>query len=197
MEVYIGSIILFAGNYAMSNFAFCQGQSVPTTQYQALYSILGPLYGGNGTTSFNLPNLAGRVPMGSGQVSGASPYTVGQKGGSSTVTLTSAQMPAHTHAVTTSATAITASLAATTSNSNLSSPQTGAYLATPTSSDGNPVGIYAAGQPSVSLGGISATLNAGSVTVGPTGGSSPVNIMQPYLALGFLIALNGLYPTRD
>src|SRR5690242_748945 len=97
MEVYIGTILLFAGNFAPLNFAFCDGRLLPISQFQALFAILGTTYGGNGTTNFALPDLRGRVPLGMGQAPGRTPYVIGQTGGNETTQLTIPNMPAHNH----------------------------------------------------------------------------------------------------
>ena len=97
MDEYIGIIKLFAGNFAPRNWALCQGQLLPIAQNQALFSILGTTYGGNGTTNFALPDLRGRTPICFGQGPGLQPYVQGQTGGVETVTLIQTQIPAHTH----------------------------------------------------------------------------------------------------
>src|SRR5437879_11862971 len=96
----LGSIIMFAGNFAPRGWALCNGQILPIAQNTALFSILGTTYGGNGQTTFALPDLRGRVPVGSGQGPGLSNYDLGQQGGSESETLTVNQMPEHTHAIT-------------------------------------------------------------------------------------------------
>lgn len=99
MEAFIGSILLFAGTYAPRDWLFCHGQQLPIQQHAALYSILGTTYGGNGTTTFNLPDLRGRVPLQAGQGPGLSNYPLGQAGGLEVVTLTHSQLPPHNHGV--------------------------------------------------------------------------------------------------
>src|SRR6202051_1800345 len=96
-QPYIGEIRAISFNFPPKGWAFCNGQLLPINQNQALFSILGTQYGGNGTTNFALPNLQGIVPIGQGQGSGLSPFTVGETGGEQTVTLTPSQMPRHSH----------------------------------------------------------------------------------------------------
>lgn len=96
-DAYLGSIILFAGNFAPRGYALCQGQTFSIAQNSALFAILGTTYGGNGTSTFQLPDLRGRVPIGTGQAPGLSSQVLGQSGGTETVTLTANQLPTHTH----------------------------------------------------------------------------------------------------
>src|SRR6478672_10112699 len=96
-EPFLAEIIMFAGNFAPRGWAFCQGQILSIAQNTALFSLLGTTYGGNGQTTFALPDLRGRVPVGTGQGPGLSNYDLGQVSGSESVTLTVSQMPAHNH----------------------------------------------------------------------------------------------------
>ncbi|KRS10186.1 hypothetical protein XM53_22310, partial [Roseovarius atlanticus] len=97
-DPFIGQIVLFGGNFAPRNWAFCDGQLVAISQNSALFSILGTTYGGDGRTTFGLPDLRGRVPIGPRQGPGLTFYREGQKGGAEDVTLTQAEMPSHSHA---------------------------------------------------------------------------------------------------
>src|SRR5688500_3214635 len=99
MEGVIGYTTMFAGNFEPKNWAFCQGQIMSIASNTALFSILGTVYGGNGTTTFGLPDLRGRRVIGAGQGNGLSPYSLGETGGSANATLTQAQMPAHVHPI--------------------------------------------------------------------------------------------------
>jgi microcystin-dependent protein len=160
---FIGSITLFAGNFAPRGWAFCNGQLLPINQNTALFSLLGTTYGGNGMTTFALPDLRGRVPTHAGQGPGLSPYTLGESAGSESVTLTAAQMPAHNHA----------------------QPATNAEQGT--SRPGNAVpakgGVYAGASDGSAMAPSSAA-----------GGGLPHDNRAPYLALNFIIALQGIYP---
>lgn len=176
MDPLLGTIILFAGNFAPRGWAFCHGQILPIAQNTALFSILGTTYGGDGRTTFALPDLRGRVPVGQGQGPGLSPIQLGERGGSSTVTLTQAQMPAHVHTA-------TSTLPVSAANARVSSPVGNVLAVTPDE-------IY--GPPS------SATdSTAVSTTVDAAGGSQPVSVMPPYLGMNYIIALQGIYPSRD
>ena len=206
MEAYLGSILLFAGSQPPSGWMFCQGQQLQLRNYQALFAILGTRYGGDGSTTFNLPDLRGAVPIQQGQYQ-TTAYALGQKGGNQTVILTSAQMPTHTHAITGGTTTpINGTFTATMSVNNTAGSGTigtpnNNYLAT----DGNGSGIYAANSDGTSK------LNAGAITVNATGvtfdssklqnattgGSQPFSIMQPYVALNFIICINGIFPSPE
>ncbi|GFN33781.1 phage tail protein [Paenibacillus xylaniclasticus] len=170
MEPYIGEIRMFAGNFAPSGWHICDGSILPISENEALFSLIGTTYGGDGQTTFALPDLRGRVPVGQGMNSATgTTYTLGQKAGTETVTLTSNELPAHIHGV-------VASSAVTTSH-----PQ-GAVWGT-----GDTVQYVA---PSTS----GAPMLASAVSV--AGGGQPHDNMMPYLPIGYIIALEGIYPTQ-
>ena len=173
-DPYIGEISIFAGNFAPRGWAFCNGQLLPIAQNTALFSILGTTYGGNGTTTFALPDLRGRAPLSSGQGPGLSDYDLGQSGGTETVTLTTNEIPAHNHSV-----------GAFNNKGDQSNPTNNVNAIVVDSSNGT-ANAYAASA--------NATMNNGAV--GSTGGSQPHNNMQPYLTLNFIIALQGVFPSR-
>ncbi len=178
-QPYVGEIRMFGGNFAPSYWAFCNGQSLPISQYQTLYALIGTTYGGNGTTTFNLPNLQGQLGVGMGQGPGLSPYTIGQRGGVEAVTLTTANMGTHNHP-----------LVATTTGSTLGSPTANLTGKTP-SSPANQHMYTLPGSPSPTMG----TLNAQSCGIG--GGSLPHPNMMPSLCLSFIISLYGIFPSQS
>lgn len=165
-EPYLGEIRLFGFNFPPRNWSKCDGAILPISQNQALYSLLGTTYGGDGRTSFALPDLRGRVP-----ISFSSSYPQGQKSGSETVTLTVAQMPAHTH-----------TLRANGSDSSGTSPNDQVLANTGSET------IY--GDP-----GNLVSLNSN--TISSTGGGQSIENMQPFLAIEFCIALTGIFPPRN
>ncbi|HEY0798501.1 MAG TPA: tail fiber protein [Candidatus Baltobacteraceae bacterium] len=172
MEVYIGMILLFAGNFAPLNFAFCNGQLLQISQYSALFSILGVTYGGDGTQNFALPDLRGRVPLHFGQGPGLSNYALGQGGGVENIALTLPNLPAHNHL-----------LMGDNTGSGRQSPGPEHVLG-----QSNTDKIYSVNAPNTSM-------NARSI--GMTGNNIPVPVLQPYRALNFVIALQGIYPSRN
>ena len=175
---FIGSIVLFAGNFPPRGWAFCQGQILSIAQNTALFSILGTTYGGNGQTTFALPDLRGRVPVGQGQGLGLSPITLGESTGTQTVTLTSQQMPQHNHFV-----QVASGNADTATAANN-------YLATANANyGGDPVTV------NTYNGRQSAMLNPGSISI--AGNSQPHDNMQPSLGLNYIIALQGIFPSRN
>lgn len=178
MNPFIGMICMFGGNFAPRGWAFCDGQLLAIASNTALFSILGTTYGGDGRTTFGLPDLRGRVAMHPGNGPGLSPKNLGQKGGTETNTLNQLQLPSHTHAATGTVNLGTASNAASGND---------AFL--PISTGAN---FYsnAAG---------SAKMNAGAVTVnvGNTGNNQPVNNIQPFQCVNFIIALQGTFPSRN
>jgi microcystin-dependent protein len=168
-QAFIGEIKLFGSNFAPRNWAFCNGQLLAIAQNQAMFSLLGTMFGGNGTTTFALPNLQGRVPLGQGQGPGLTNRTMGEVAGSESVTLLQSQIPPHTHAVN-----------ALSSNG------------TQTSAAG---AIWATGQAQYSSNPPNAALNAGAY--GVTGNSQPHENMPPVAAVSFIIALAGIFPSRN
>lgn len=170
IEPFMGQIALFPYNFAPRGWAFCHGQLLPISQNTALFSLLGTLYGGDGRTNFGLPDLRGRVPVGAGQGPGLSNYYLGQSFGSESVTLTSGQMPNHTHSIQVS-----------------SEPAT---TNTPVN------GIPAQNRDGISnyaTGSANSQMAAGAIS--SAGGSQPVNNMQPGVTLHYCIALTGIYPS--
>ncbi|MCF2872368.1 tail fiber protein [Octadecabacter sp. G9-8] len=178
MDPFIGEVTMFAGNFAPRGWAFCDGQLLAVASNSALFSILGTIYGGDGRTTFALPDLRGRFPIGPGNGPGLSSYREGQRGGTETHTLSVAEMPTHGH-----------------------SPSLHAEQAV---GDNNVpadrmLGVAAAGN------NIYATFNAAddiamsphSITETPAGGNQAFNHMNPFLSLHFIIALQGVYPSRS
>jgi microcystin-dependent protein len=177
-EPFIGEIRMVGFNYAPQNWALCNGQLLPISQYAALFSLLGTYYGGNGTTSFALPDLRGRVPLSMGQGAGLSNYEIGQNGGTEAVTLVQPQMPAHSHSV-----AVNNSLGSTANPTNAFPAEF--YTGDPR----NPslINGYAT----------SSNANLAPTAVSTVGGSQPHENRQPYLAVNFIIALYGIFPPRN
>jgi microcystin-dependent protein len=173
---FIAEIVLFAGNFAPRGWAFCQGQILSIAQNTALFSLLGTTYGGNGTTTFALPDLRGRVPVGTGQGPGLSPVNLGEVSGEPTHTLIITEMPAHNHQ---------AQAQGNSSSGNSSSPAGNTWAASTTRDN-----LY-------TNAGANSPMAANTVTVGIAGGSQPHNNMQPYVGLNYLIAIEGIYPSRN
>jgi microcystin-dependent protein len=180
MDAFIGEICLFAPTFAPRGWVFCRGQLLPINQNQALFSLLGTTYGGDGRVNFALPNLIGRSAMGFGQGSGLTDRILGEIPGTTTNTISISQMPAHTHTL-----SGTLSIPATNSTGNQQSPAAG-YFA----SDGTQK--YDIQQDGVTM--QPATLN---LTVGNTGTGIPITNMMPYLALNYIICLSGIFPPRS
>ncbi|RSK48136.1 phage tail protein [Hymenobacter rigui] len=175
---FIGEIMIAGFNYAPRGWAMCEGQILSIAQNTALFSLLGTTYGGNGQTTFALPDLRGRVPIHFNQGPGLSYHSLGERSGAETHTLITTEMPAHIH---TGSVALPCNTGQGTSNSPV-----GNVLA----ADGSGLPQFH-GTANGTMGG------AGSVTTNPAGGSQPHNNMQPYLALNFCIALEGIYPSRN
>jgi microcystin-dependent protein len=182
MEGYIAEIRMFAANFAPRNWAYCQGQILSIAQNTALFSLLGTTYGGNGQTTFGLPNFSSRTGVGTGQGGGLSNVTLGEMDGVETVSLSINQMPAHTH------TAVgNVSPGAFNGGGDETNPIAG-YPANSTSTSGDLYNTTANGTMGVS--------NA-TVTIQPTGNGSPHTNLQPYLGMNIIICMYGIFPSRN
>jgi microcystin-dependent protein len=171
-DPFVAEIRIFPFNFAPTGWAFCNGQLIPISQNTALFSLLGTFYGGDGKSTFALPNLQDSAPTHQGQGAGLSSYFVGQSGGSETVTLIQSEIPTHAHQ------------ASGVSGSGPTSPTNNTWG---TGAGRTPPPTYVDGNPNVIMG------NALSVA----GGSQPHNNMQPYLTLNFCIAMQGIFPPRS
>jgi microcystin-dependent protein len=169
---FIGTVMLFAGNFAPLGWQFCQGQLMSIANDQALFALIGTTYGGDGQTTFALPDLRSRVPIHQGQGPGLSNYIIGQAGGTETVTLTPNQMPSHTHTVQVS--------------SNTAS--------TGVPSNALTLGVAAADMYIAEAANVSMHPQSISISIG---GSQPHDNIQPYLALNYVIATEGIFPSRN
>ena len=169
-DPFVGEIRMFSGNFAPTGWAFCNGQILPISQNTALFSLIGTYYGGNGTSTFGLPNMQGHFPVHQGQLQGGSQYIVGETAGTETVTLSTSEVPQHVHPVN-----------AVSGGTPAQSPS----LHFPGTSAAKP---YDSGSPD-------ATLAADSLSA--QGFGTPHNNMPPYLAVNFCIALQGIFPARN
>jgi microcystin-dependent protein len=177
-DPFVAEIRIFGFNFAPTGWAMCNGQLMPISQNTALFSLLGTFYGGDGKSTFALPNLQGSAAMHQGQGQGLSQRFLGEMSGGQSVTLLDSEIPVHNHGFN-----------AVNSNGGTPNPQ-GAALARGRFSTGTvngPVGFYQTAAPNV---------NMGFAAVGISGGSLPHNNMQPYLTLNFCIALQGVFPPR-
>ncbi|ARV15445.1 phage tail protein [Polaribacter sp. SA4-12] len=196
MDPMMASIMLFAGNFAPRGWAFCDGQLLPISQYSALFSLLGTTYGGDGRTTFGLPDLRGRAPIGPRNGPGLSDYRLGQKGGAEHITLNQTQMPSHTHAA--SAADVTVEIKASSAEADLHTPAAGSFLAAGNEVNGrgtDPIQMYNSSTPDITLGGGSTT--SSNVTIGNTGGNLSHENRQPFIAINYIIAMQGIFPSRS
>ncbi len=178
MEPYVAQIILFPYSFAPSNFAFCEGQTIAISQNQALYTLIGTTYGGNGTSTFLLPDLREKVALGTGQGPGLSNYVLGQTAGTPSVTVSTQQMPSHNHQVSSGNIANVNNLTA--------APAAGSWIGPQVLG-----GKMFSDQPPVPGNAMYAGLIANS------GGSQPHDNMQPFIGLHYCIALYGIFPTQN
>jgi microcystin-dependent protein len=178
---FLGQITVYPYSFAPYGWADCAGQLLPISQYAALFSLLGTQYGGNGTSTFGLPDLQGRIPVGQGQLIGGENYVMGETGGQENVTVLTTSMPAHNH-----------TLGATTAHGTINNPS-GMLLSQPQVGGGRGHGedtgnIYNPGSVDTPL---------APAAIGPAGGSIPHNNIQPSLVLRYCIALQGIFPSRS
>jgi len=175
---FIGEIRMFGGNFAIQNWAFCNGQLMNISQNTALFSLIGTTYGGNGIQTFGLPDLRGRIPVGQGQGQGLSNRTIGESSGSESVTLGTNQIPLHSH-----------TFNATADNATLANVAANALPATPTVANAR---FYAVPGTNPNI-----QDQLAPTVVGVSGGSQAHNNIMPSLCLTFIIALTGIYPSRN
>lgn len=171
-EPFIGEIKLFAGNFQIQGHAFCAGQLLSIADNSALFALLGTTYGGDGQVTFGLPDLRSRIPIGQGTGGGLSPRTIGEQSGTESVTLLATQIPSHTHAM----------------NSNNA-----------TANSSNPSGNFPASQSlltSYAAAPTTASTMKGNM-ISNAGGNQPHPNLQPYLTINYLIALEGIFPSRN
>ncbi|HZQ13401.1 MAG TPA: tail fiber protein [Pseudolabrys sp.] len=180
-DVFIGQILMFGGNFAPRGFAFCNGQLLSIAQNQALFALIGTTYGGNGIQNFALPNLQSSVPVHSGHGTGLSSYALGQTGGSPAVTLTTPMMPAHTH-----------SLNATKTQANTGTIGMTVVPGVPVGTD-NPE-FYIAQQQGAPP---PQPQPMAAAACGPAGANQPHTNLMPSLCITFIIALQGIFPSRS
>jgi microcystin-dependent protein len=174
-DQFVAEIRIFAGNFAPSGWALCNGQLLPISQNTALFSLLGTNYGGDGTSNFALPNLQGSAPVNQGQGAGLSQYFVGEAGGVQSVTLLQSEMPAHSHIP----------QAVTGADGDQVSPVNHVWSKARYGRQG--ASMYSAAGPQ--------QMGPGAIPI--VGGSQPHNNLMPYLTLNFIIALQGIFPPRN
>lgn len=179
-EPFLGQIACFGFNFPPKYWQTCAGQSLPIPQYTALYSLLGTQFGGDGRANFNLPNLVGQAPIGMGQGPGLQDYQIGASAGSDTVTLENSQLPAHNHNF--NCTTDVGTTASVGGNQMAKSVKGGGIGAATTAFR------YAPNPPTTAF---------ATAAIEPTGGGGAHNNLQPYLALNFCIAMQGVYPQRQ
>ncbi len=170
-QPFIGEIKLFGGNFQINGYAYCAGQLISIADNSALFALIGTTYGGDGQVTFGLPDLRGRVPINQGQGPGLSPKNLGEASGQETVTLLSTQMPAHNHLL--SANSATANTANPSGNFWAAQPALLQYESTSTASNMKPTALSVAG------------------------GNQPHTNIQPFLAINYQIALQGIFPSRN
>jgi microcystin-dependent protein len=184
MDPILGTIIIFAGNFAPRGWAFCNGQLMAISQNTALFSILGTTYGGNGTQTFALPDLRGRVPIGSGQGPGLSDYVLGQLSGTENTTLTVNQMPSHNHVATTT-------VKVNSQQGDQVTPVAASSISAVKDINGDPAKGFSSQPSSVNLD------NSATTNVAVSGGNQPFSTLQPVLCVNYIIALQGIFPSRN
>lgn len=195
MKPTIGEIRMFAGNFAPYGWMLCQGQLLSISGNEALYAIIGTLYGGDGISTFALPNLASRAPVGMGQGLGLGNVILGEQVGVEAVTLTNSQLPAHTHIVDKNSVQVTNGIASN-MPSTVHEPTKGTSLGVATNKGISTLG-YNQEEPNMTLHETSLKNEDLTKTTLPVGGNQPHNNMQPYLGINFIIAIEGIFPSQS
>jgi microcystin-dependent protein len=174
-DPFIGEMIMFGGNFAPRNWAFCNGQLLPINQHQALFSILGTIYGGDGRTTFALPDLRGRTPIHAGRGPGLRDYRLGSKGGQETIVLKTNQLPAHQHSATTQ---LSGGLGLQSVNGlSKSKGEAPGQFVIPMVNGRSPLNLR--------------------TSIGNAGANQSINNIQPYATVNYIICLNGTFPSRN
>lgn len=207
MDAFIGMISPFGFNFAPRQWGLCNGALIAISQNSALFSLIGTYYGGDGRSTFGLPELRGRSPIGYGHGPGLSGYNIGQASGFETQTLNVLQIPSHTHSATftpTPGAPLEVEVEVSTDAGETTTAAAGSYLATPvpgSSPADQPEKIYRAdaGSGTVPLGGVSAMGGgaSGTVSIGQTGGTQAFSILSPYQAVNYSICMYGIFPSRN
>lgn len=183
MQGYISEVRMFAGTFAPLSWAFCQGQLLSIAQYTPLFALVGTTYGGDGQTTFGLPDMRGRIPIHNGQGPGLSQYVLGQKGGVENITLTALNVGGHSHTVSGNA-----GVAVATGDGQTP-------LAVNNYPAGNGDAIYSTTTDNSSM--APASLSGITVAVQTPNGATPISTVQPYIAMNFIICLEGIFPSRN
>lgn len=201
-DPFLGEIRMVGFNFNPYGWALCNGQAVSPNQNQALYALFGTYYGGDGQTTFGLPDFQGRMPIGFGAGAGLPQYPIGAKAGAAVVTQTVSNMPLHSHPMTVALAGIDTEVVLNI-DANLSTPTAGAYLALPNDGNGNNINLFHVANnadgtpiPRINLGQTNVAVT-GNVTAGNVGGNQAFSLMNPYTAVNFIVALQGIFPTRN
>lgn len=200
MDVFIGSVMTFSFPFAPRYWSLCTGQIMNLQQNIALYSLIGTAYGGNGTTTFGLPDLRGRIPMNQGTGAGLTPKNMGNAQGVEQLALTLDNLPPHTHIATLGSlqatTAIT--LANPTTNPLTAPSATNAWIGASTAGDDGAANIFSTGPGTtpVNQKGVNTTVT-GDITIATNGAGVPFPILNPFLVVNFSIAMQGIFPPRN
>ncbi|MFB9326038.1 phage tail protein [Paenibacillus aurantiacus] len=194
MEAYVGMIMPWPMDWAPANWLPCDGRLVTINGYEMLYSLIGVTYGGDGRTTFKLPDLRGRVPIGMGQQPGGANYVIGTVGGTETTALTTSSLPAHVHTFSGTAN-VNVGAPANTGEPTTSIPAANTSLSIGKDSTAGEANIYNTAPPTM----MTATMNATASVSGSTGvagAGQPFNNVQPYQVINYIICVNGWYPRR-
>jgi microcystin-dependent protein len=214
MDSFLASIILFGGSFAPRNWTYCQGQVLSVNQNAALFSLLSNTYGGDGRSTFGIPDLRGRVPLGTGRGNGLTEFPLGRQAGNDSVVLATDNLAPHNHLATFTGTGggavtdVQVNVPVSTQLGESAAPTADCYLAETVAGGGGPdkpEKIYRSstagiGANPVNLGGVTATvtggITGGTVTVENTGGDTPISLIQPSLAMNYILCVEGSFPSR-
>jgi microcystin-dependent protein len=201
-DPYLGEIRMVGFNYAPYGWAFCSGQVMSVAQNAALFALLGVTFGGNGQTTFQLPDLRGRAPVGMGQGPGLSNIALGEAAGTESTTLMPGNMPVHTHAASVSGgitASGTASIPVTTTAAGEGATPGPATVLGPASAGGRAASVYSTAAPNTTLAPFNISVQGGAPSIqnAMAGGSQPFSLRNPFLGINFIIALQGMFPPHS
>jgi microcystin-dependent protein len=195
MDPYLAEIRIFSGTFEPLGWKFCQGQSLPIASYDALFTLLGTSFGGDGVTTFNLPDLRGRVPVHPGQGPGLTGINEGEMGGSETQSLTLQSMPTHNHGAVVTMSTASITMKVSTDPPSQGTATAGASLCVRGGTSTNLVNTFKVVEPDTAMN--TASVSSVNVSNSVAGSSQPHENMQPWIAMNYMIAVEGIYPSQS
>ena len=200
MQVFVGTVMTFGFNFAPAGWQFCAGQTLAISQYNALFALLGTTFGGNGVSTFQLPDMRGRIAISQGTGAGLTTRVMGETSGNENASILISNMPSHTHTATFTPSGGGGGYMVSTNtagNKEIPSATNNVLAGSPSGQTAAAIWGTSTPAPTIPLGGSSGGGGGGTVTNALTGNSTPLSIMNPFLAVNFSISLLGIFPSRN